>query len=488
MTLKIKNYNLFIFGTKSDLAQRKIFPALYQLEKKNKLKHNMQIIGISRSNCSTKEYINIIFNALKKFLNETINLSIWKILKKRFVFCKIDINNIQNFKKLVIYIKEKYNILIYYCAVSSDMFVNICKGLASIKCNKKNSKIILEKPIGKSFSTFYKINQSIKNYFSEKQIFRIDHYLGKEAILNLISLKFANPLFYNILNNNYIDHVQITLAESIGIENRWDYFNKTGQIIDMVQNHILQIISIFTMDIPKSLHKKHIHEEKIKILKSLRNINNHNIHKYVSFGQYSSGIINTKSVKSYVHENKAEKNSTTETFVSIKLYIDTKLWRNVPFYIRTGKRLPKKCSKIVIFLKNIKNIFVNNIDLNTDFNRITIDLQSTPKTTIKLYNKIPTLNSSFELKPCKLSFDNKKYFPYNYIPQEYERLLSEIIQNNQFLFLNYKEIVYSWKWIDPIIQAFKKNPLLLQYYSAGTWGPKSSCDLIKQDNRRWDNN
>ncbi|VFP81124.1 Glucose-6-phosphate 1-dehydrogenase [Buchnera aphidicola (Cinara kochiana kochiana)] len=487
MTSKKKNYNLFIFGTKGDLVQRKIFSALYRLEKKNKLTNNVQIIGISRSSSSNKEYINIIYNALKKFLNETIKLSVWNKFKKRFIFCKININKIQNFKKLIVFIKNKYDILIHYFAVSSDMFVKICKGLASIQCNKDNSKIIIEKPIGKSLNTFYDINQSIKKYFSEKQIFRIDHYLGKEAILNLISLKFANPLFYNILNKDYVDHVQITLSESIGIENRWNYFDQTGQIIDMVQNHILQIISIFAMNTPKSLHKNHIYDEKIKILKSLRNINKNNIHKYVSLGQYSKGIINNQPVLDYLHENKAQKNSITETFVAMKLYLDTKIWKNVPFYIRTGKRLKKKCSKIVIFLKKTKNMLFNNIQSQDKLNRITVDLQSTSKIAIKLFNKIPKLDSSFKLKPLELSYDYKKFFPHHYIPEEYERLLTEIMQNNKFLFVHQKEIIYSWKWIDPIIQAYQEYPSLLQYYSAGTWGPESSHKLIQQDNKNWDN-
>ncbi|VFP83697.1 glucose-6-phosphate dehydrogenase [Buchnera aphidicola] len=487
MTLKIKNYNLFIFGTKGDLVQRKIFPALYRLEKKNKLINNVQIIGISRTNSSKQEYINIIYNALQKFLNESIKSSVWNKLKKRFIFCKININKIQNFKKLVIYIKNKYHILIHYFAVSSDMFVKICKGLASIKCNEKNSKIVIEKPIGKSLDTFYKINQSIKKYFTEEKIFRIDHYLGKEAVLNLISLKFANPLFYNILNKNYVDHVQITLSESIGIENRWNYFDQTGQIIDMVQNHILQIISIFAMNMPKSLHKNDIYNEKIKILKSLRNINDHNIHKYVSLGQYSKGSINNKPVNGYLYENKAQKDSFTETFVAIKLYLDTKMWNNVPFYIRTGKRLQKKCSKIIIFFKKIKNIFIEDKESKNQLNRITIDLQSASKMSIKFFKKIPQLNSKFELKSFKMSIDCEKFSSNHYIPEEYERLLAEIIQNNKFLFVHQKEIIHSWKWIDPIIQAYKKYPSLLQYYSSGTWGPQSSHDLIQKDNKNWEN-
>ncbi|MGI4816866.1 MAG: glucose-6-phosphate dehydrogenase [Janthinobacterium lividum] len=488
MLLK-KTHDLIIFGTTGDLAQRKLFPALYQLEKKKYLISSMRIIGVSRTNYTTEEYLKIIYDSLKKFLNENIQPSIWKSFKKRFIFITIDINQIQDFIKLIPYFKKKNSTIINYLAVSSDMFKKIFEGLSLIKLNKLNSKIVVEKPIGKSLSTFSIIEKSIKKYFSKKNIFRIDHYLGKKTILNLIKLKFFNPIFNKYLHKNYIDHVQITLSESIGIENRWSYFNNTGQIIDMVQNHILQIISIFAMKIPKLFNRKNICDEKIKILKSLRTINKKNIHSYVSLGQYSSGTINNHIVKAYIDEKKAQKNSSTETFVAIKLYIDTKQWKNVPFYIRTGKRLFKKSSKIVIFFKNQHNILFKNKYIHSTLNRMTINLQP-------IFNKVITnnktkglqLNSNTTYKKNELFSNDKQLFLKNYNLEEYERLLLEITQNRQFLFVQHKEVIYAWKWIDPIIQAYKNYPILLQYYNSGTWGPQSAFNLIKKDKKKWDNN
>ncbi|VFP79218.1 glucose-6-phosphate dehydrogenase [Buchnera aphidicola] len=487
MILKIIPQDLIIFGKKGDLAQKKLFPALYRLKKKKKLTTNMRIIGISRSQKKKKEYKNIIYKFLKKFLNENIKLSIWNKFKKRLFFCKIDVNKIYDFKKLMNFFQKKKHFLINYFAVSSNIFINICKGLASIQLNTKISKIIIEKPIGNSLKTFNIINTSIKKHFSEKQIFRIDHYLGKETILNLISLKFANPWFKNMLKNTNIDHIQITISESLGIEKRWDYFNKTGQIIDMVQNHMLQIISIFSMNTPKSLNKKHIQKEKIKILKSLSHINNKNIHNNISLGQYSKGKINNNIIMPYSKEKGASKNSLTETFVAIKLYIHNTQWKNIPFYIRTGKRLPKKCSKIVIFFKEIKNNIFYTKELNTIPNSITIILQPEFGIKIKFFNKIPELNSNFKLQPCEMFLNYKQIFKNYSIPEEYDRLLLDCIQGNPFLFVHEKEIIYSWKWIDPIIQAYKENPSLLEFYPSGTWGPKSSNDLLWNDKRSWDN-
>ncbi|VAX76571.1 glucose-6-phosphate dehydrogenase [Buchnera aphidicola] len=486
----IKNrnyYYLIIFGTTGDLSIRKLFPALYKLEQKKKINKRMKIIGISRLNYTLNEYTQIIYKSLKIFFNQDLHLKTWNIFKERLIFCQMDVNHINDFIKLKKILTKTNKILVNYFAVSSEIFTKICKGLKFIQCNQKNSKIIIEKPIGKSLENFYNIDESIKKYFTEKQIFRIDHYLGKESILNLISLKFANSFFSNCFKKNNIDHIQITLSEILGIEKRWNYFNQTGQIIDMVQNHILQIISILAMNTPKSLTKKHISEEKIKILKSLCVINDANISNHVSFGQYSEGKINNKIKKSYLNERGAKSGSLTETFVAIKLFINTKKWKNIPFYVRTGKRLSKKSSKITIFFKKNINLLFSIPKLENVENKLIINLQPPYDIKIKFFNKKPSLNSKFILKPCEINFNYQLFFKNSYIPSEYETLILESIKDNQFLFVHPKEIIYSWKWIDPIIQAYKKNPSLLQNYSAGTWGPQSSDLLIKKDRRQWNN-
>lgn len=481
-------YDFIIFGAKSDLAKRKLFPALYRLEKKREILPGCRIIGVGRVDWDTKQYINDVKKYLELFLTEKINKDIWKIFKNRIIFCSFDINQINHFNRLKKIIDQKNNLLIYYLAISSDIFIKVCQGLKKYKLNQYHARIILEKPIGNSLKTFNYINNNIKKSFTEKQIFRIDHYLGKDMILNILSLRFANPFFSNFWNNKFIDHIQITLAEEIGMEGRGDYYDKTGQIKDMVQNHILQIISILTMSKPISFHESHIHAEKIKILKKIEKIHEKNIINFLIFGQYKKGIYNNNTVCSYLDEKNINQKSKTETFALIKIHINNKIWKGVPFYIRTGKRMPKKCSKIVIFFKKENNFLFKKNNLPSFLgNTLTINLQPNEGLILNIYNKIPSLSSTYDLTSKTLSLDYKKSFKNFEITDAYDKLLLEIIKGKKLLFIHQDEIKYAWKWTDLITSAIKKHPSLLKYYSAGTWGPKEIEMLMEKDNKKWDN-
>ncbi|WP_343183365.1 glucose-6-phosphate dehydrogenase [Buchnera aphidicola] len=481
---KITKYDLIIFGTKGDLARRKLFPALYQLEKLLKLYKNTRIIGIGRANWTQKKYKKIIKNSIENFSNIKIKKKIWIKFSSRLYFCNIDVNNISDFFKLKKILIKSNKIRIYYFAIPQNTFKNIFKGLKKINCNTSSDRIILEKPIGNSLNTSKKINNQVGKNFNEKQIFRIDHYLGKETILNLISLKFSNSIFFTNWNNTTIDHVQITIAEKVGIEGRWGYFDKTGQMRDMIQNHLLQILSILTMSTPINLESDNIRNEKLKILKSLRMINDKNINKKTVRGQYTSGLIDKKEIPAYINEIDAVKNSNTETFVSIKANIDNSQWYGVPFYLRTGKRLPIKHSEIVIYFKNNNNnLFYKTKKL--PLNKIVIRLQPNEGLDIFIINKIPKLDSKYKLKEIKLNFNYNKSFKKYRLYDAYERLLLESFFGSQSLFVRRDEIEASWKWIDSIINSWKKNNSKLELYKAGTWGPKSSENLLKKDGREW---
>ncbi|CAL4321443.1 Glucose-6-phosphate 1-dehydrogenase [Buchnera aphidicola (Periphyllus testudinaceus)] len=482
---KIKKYDLIIFGTKGDLARRKLFPALYQLEKLLKLCKNTKIIGIGRANWTQEHYRKIIKRSIEKFSHTKIKKKLWKKFRKKLNFCNIDVNDISNFYKLKKILNNSKKIKIYYFAMPQNTFKNIFKGLKKINCISNDDRIILEKPIGNSFRTSKKINNQVGKNFKEKQIFRIDHYLGKETILNLISLKFSNSLFFTNWNNNTIDHIQITVAEKVGIEGRWGYFDKTGQTRDMIQNHLLQILSILTMSTPVDLKSDNIRNEKLKILKSLRMINDKNVHKKTVRGQYTSGFLNNKKIPAYVDEINAIKNSNTETFTAIKVNIDNFQWHGVPFYLRTGKRLPIKHSEIVIyFKKNDLNLF-NKSTNNLPLNKIVIRLQPNEGLDIFIINKIPDLDSNYNLKEIKLNFDYKKSFFKYRLCDAYERLLLESFYGSQSLFVRRDEVEASWKWIDSIINSWEKNNSQLELYKAGTWGPKNSDILLKKDGRFW---
>lgn len=478
-------YDLVIFGTKGDLARRKLLPSLYKLEKLKKLHKNTKIIGVGRANWDKNKYIKMVKKNLKKFINEKINIIFWKKFCKKLIFCNIDVNYIENFLKLKKILDQKNKITINYLAMPPNTFELICKGLAKAKLNLPSSRIVIEKPIGESLKTSKDINNKVGKYFKESQIFRIDHYLGKETILNLLSLRFSNYLFMNNWSNKNIDHIQITIAENIGIEGRWNYFNKTGQIKDMVQNHLLQILTIITMSIPINLSSDNIRNEKVKILKSLKPINIKNIKKKIVLGQYTKGYINNKLVNSYLKENNLNEKSKTETFVCIKVNIENWKWKGVPFYLRTGKRLPTKYSEIVIFFKKIPiNLFKNSCNIIPQ-NKLIIRLQPNEGIDIKINNKIPGLNSKFYLKEILLTSNYSETFKKIDIPDAYERLLLDSMIGKQTLFVRRDEIEESWKWIDEIIKSLKKTNQKIKNYPAGTWGPKESIDLIQKDGRNW---
>ncbi|CAL4321387.1 glucose-6-phosphate dehydrogenase [Buchnera aphidicola] len=466
----IQPYDIVIFGAKGDLSCKKLIPALYELEQKKLLHDKTRIIGVGRAEWNHSDYINKTCSLLKNLYLQKINLKSLNILKKRLLFCNLDVTNIQNFSQLRKILSQTLSIKIYYFAVPPNTFNSICSGLGKIKFNHHPNRIIVEKPIGTSLSSCKNIHHKLGIYFQEKQIFRIDHYLGKETILNLLILRFANPLFYHIWSYKYIKCVKITVEEKVGIEGRWEYFDNIGQTRDMIQNHLLQILSLLTMSIPKELKSKYIRKEKIKILKSLRSINSENIHIDTIRGQYTSGIVDDKNVPGYLEELGSKKSSNTETFVSIKTYIDHPIWKNVPFYLKTGKRLSEKKSEIIIYLNHIPNSIFNINKINM-CNILKIKLQPNEGLEIQFLNKTPDINNKYQFQPTHLKFNYTDIFQKN-ITDAYERLLLEVMKNDQSLFVSREEIEASWTWIDSIINLWNKHKIHPTLYPSGTCGPK----------------
>ncbi|WP_422667241.1 glucose-6-phosphate dehydrogenase [Buchnera aphidicola] len=474
--------DLVIFGTKGDLAKRKLFPALYKLEKSKKIHKNTRIIGVGRAEWNQEEYQNIIKIAIKKFINEKIDENIWIKIKSRLYFCNIDVNIESDFLKLKKIVKNN-NIPIYYCAMPPHTFYSICTGLGKINLNHFPARIIVEKPLGTCLETSKKINNHISQYFIESQIFRIDHYLGKESVLNLFSLRFSNSLFFYNWNNKIIDHVQITVSEQVGIENRWNYFDSIGQMKDMIQNHLLQMLTIIAMDQPNQLTAKNIQDEKVKILKALRPINLENVHINTARGQYSSGKINGCYVPAYQRENGAKKHTLTETFASIKVNIDNKKWSGVPFYLRTGKRLAYKYSEIVICFKKIFNNIFYSTHKELVPNQLIIRLEPKPNIKIEFLNKKPGFHTEYNLEKSELKYNISDDY---HCIDAYERLLLESMNGKQSLFVSRDEVETAWKWIDSIFFSWKKmKNNNLEFYSAGTWGPNSADHIITRDHRIW---
>lgn len=477
--------NLIIFGAKGDLARRKLIPALYKLEKINVIHPDTFVLGVGRATWDTSMYINIIRSSLEMFMEEPINNVIWNRFMKRFDFCNLDVNQTEKFVNLMYKLKSLYLPIINYLAMPPQTFEAICKGLNLIGLNKKSNRVVIEKPLGTNLESAFTINTQISKYFDETQIYRVDHYLGKETVLNLLALRFANSLFFSNWNNKTIDHVQITVSEEIGIEGRWGYFDSIGQMRDMIQSHLLQILTIIAMSPPSNLSADCIRDEKVKILRSLRMIDPNHINEITVRGQYTSGVIQGCSVPGYLEEEGATKNSNTETFVSIKVNIDSWRWFGVPFYLRTGKRLKTKYSEIVVYFKKPTLNLFNDIYRYLPNNKLIIRLQPDEGINMQILSKIPGLGHKHRLRVTNLNLNFDKAFSQEHIPDAYERLLLEIMRGIQVLFVRRDEIEDSWKWVDSVIKAWKLDNSMPKLYAAGTWGPNESALMISKDCRNW---
>ena len=479
---KIAAFDLLIFGATGDLCLNKILPALLYRELDNQLPKRSRIICSSRSIISEETYKKIVlkkFQSLKISKNKTlINKFLYKIKYIPLDISEPEINSINLINNLL---KSKSNnIRLFYLATAPTLFSKITKLISDNNLITKNSRLIIEKPLGNDLNSSKKINLLINKYFDENQIFRIDHYLGKETVQNLMAIRFANQLFESQWNNNYIDNVQISVSETIGVEGRGSYYDLNGAIKDMLQNHLLQLVCLVAMEPPSNFKPELVRDEKLKVIQSLKKqeINNNFI-----LGQYAKGKINNRNVNSYKKDVK-NNSSLTETFIALKLYIENWRWAGVPFYLRTGKRLKKQNSEIVITFKSLPHfIFDKNVSGEIKANQLIITLQPDEGLKVLLMTKEPgpgglRLNPSY----LNLSFANsyKKR-----IPNAYERLLMDVVRGNQTLFMSRNEVEAAWKWVDPIIQSIHKTRKRPENYKSGSWGPQSSIKLMENDNRSW---
>ncbi|MBX4181224.1 glucose-6-phosphate dehydrogenase [Sodalis sp. CWE] len=477
--------DLVIFGAKGDLSRRKLLPSLYQLEKTGSIHPKTRIIGVGRADWDAKSYTKVVRKALEVFLKEPINDKLWKILSSRLDFCNLDVRETKHFDQLAKKLDQQNRITISYLAMPPTTFSNICKGLGEAKLNNEPSRVVMEKPLGNDLASSQIINDQVSRYFNENQIYRVDHYLGKETILNLLSLRFANSLFVSNWDNRIVDHVQITVAEEVGIEGRWAYFDRVGQTRDMIQSHLLQILAMIAMSPPSDLSTDRIRDEKVKVLRSLRPIDHRNIRDTTVRGQYISGFVRGRKVPGYLEEEGANKNSRTETFVSIRVDIDNWRWAGVPFYLRTGKRLPTKCSEVVIYFKNpTLNLFKDSYQ-KLPQNKLTIRLQPDEGMDIQILNKMPGLDHKHRVQTTKLDLSFAETFNQKHLADAYERLLLETMRGIQALFVRRDEVEEAWKWIDSILKAWKVDNDIPKPYQAGTWGPIASVAMIARNGGVW---
>lgn len=477
--------DLIIFGTKGDLARRKLLPSLYQLEKAGYIHPDTRIIGVGRADWSQTDYVDFVKEALDKFLKEELDSALWEKLSARLDFCNLDVNETESFVRLAEMLKQDSHPAIHYFAMPPSTFGAMCQGLGHAKLNKKPNRVVMEKPLGTDLASSQEINNEVAKYFDESQVYRIDHYLGKETVLNLLALRFANSLFINNWDNRTIDHVQITVAEEVGIEGRWGYFDQAGQMRDMIQNHLLQILTMIAMSPPADLTTDRIRDEKVKVLRSLRRIDHTNVREKAVRGQYTSGFVQGKKVPGYLEEEGANKQSMTESFVALRVDIDDWRWAGVPFYLRTGKRLPAKCSEVVVYFKKpALNIFSESYQ-DLPQNKLTIRLQPDEGIDIEIMNKAPGLDHKHRLQTTKLDLSFSETFNQTHLADAYERLLLEAMRGIQALFVRRDEVEEAWKFVDSIMDAWAMDNEAPKPYQAGTWGPIASVAMIARDGRSW---
>lgn len=487
MSSAAKACDLLLFGTKGDLARRKLLPALYQLEKAGLMHDDSRVVGIARDELDQTAYQQLVRTNLEKFIKkEPIDEAVWQRFEQRLHYVQLDLSSAADYQKLTTVVDATQRIPVSYFATPPALFPLICAGLHSAGLADEPARVVLEKPIGHDLESSRQINELVAQYFAESQVYRIDHYLGKETVLNLLALRFANAIFASNWDHNAIDHVQITVAEEVGVEGRWSYYDDAGQMRDMVQNHLLQVLTLIAMEPPARLDADSIRDEKLKVLKALRPIDISNVHDKTVRGQYTGGYVAGGAVPGYLDEEGARSNSSTETFVAIKVDIDNWRWAGVPFYLRTGKRMPEKRSEVVISFKPQPHNIFHETYKQLPANKLIIRLQPDEGVEVQVMNKIPGLGESMQLRQTKLDLSFDETFSSKRIADAYERLLLEAMLGNQYLFVRRDEVEHAWRWVDGILDAWKATGEPPKSYQAGSWGPVSAISLLARDDRNWD--
>ena len=472
-----------IFGASGDLAKRKLYPSLFRLYKSGVLSEHFAVIGTARRPWTKAYFEGVVLDAISDL---TTSKTEAEKFASHFYYQSHDVEDADHYvtlKNLQDELCEKYQTShnkVFFLAMAPEFFGTIASHLKSenIVDGLGFERLIIEKPFGTSLETAEALNQALSETFNENQIFRIDHYLGKEMIQNIFAVRFANVLFEHVWNREFIDNIQITFAESIGVEDRGGYYDKSGALKDMVQNHILQVLSILAMDKPASFSSADVLPEKIKALESLCIPDEATIAKNFIRGQYQAGRINQQDFPSYVDEPSVDPASKTETFASGVFFIETDRFKDVPFFFRTGKRLTEKGTRINILFKNDQNIFNQDIQQNI----LTIYIQPTEGFSLQVNGK--EVGKNFAVEPVKLDFRHDAEALGN-SPEAYEKLMYDVLNGDATNFSHWQEVKASWTLIDQIVSTWQADKSPLYPYQSGSMGPDESFDLLEQYDTSW---
>ncbi len=483
--IPVQPFDYVVFGATGDLTKRKLIPALYHRFKDGQFDEQSRIIGVSRSKLSDADFQKTVRESIETFVEK--NYQDKKTIDRFVGTCSYvanDVTDEAHWGDLSGSLRDDPAIVrAFYLAIAPDLFGPTCEYILKKGYYRRDARVVIEKPLGHDLASSIAINDEVSRIFKEDQVYRIDHYLGKETVQNLLALRFANILFEPIWNSGHIEHVQITVAESVGAGTR-GYYDESGALRDMVQNHILQLLCLVAMEPPASDGANALRDEKLKVLRSLKPIAGADVARSTVRGQYRGGSVDGTAVAGYQDELPAEKQgSRTETFVAVKAEIENWRWANVPFYIRTGKRLPSRASEIVIQFRHIPHSMFDHAEGAPKPNRLVIRIQ--PDEGVKLFLMIKDPGpGGMRLREVPLNLSFAETFSER-TPEAYERLLLDVIRGSQTLFMRRDELEAAWMWIDPIREAWDAATDTPQSYTAGTWGPTAAIALIERDGRTW---
>jgi len=479
----IHDFDLILFGATGDLAKRKLLPALYRRHRAGQISDNSRIIGASSSELSRDEFIASIVDHLQARVGNEFNESDWQRFTTCLDYRRVDVRKDDDFAALKSLLNGREGIVrAFFLSTSPLLFVDICERLKKFDLVTPQSRVVLEKPLGHDLISSTEINEHVSRAFGEEQIYRIDHYLGKEPVQNLMALRFGNSLFEPLWRRGQIQHVQITVAEQVGVEQRAAFYDKTGALRDMVQNHLLQLLCMIAMEPPSSSKPDDIRDEKLKVLRALKPLTGRDAIEHTVRAQYRAGAINGKPVPGYLEESGVAADSRTETFVALRAEVNSWRWTGVPFYLRTGKRMPDMLAEIAITFDDVPHAIFARPSSERAHNRLVIRLQPDENITLTLLAK--SLGEGIRLKPVNLGLDTAELQKERGL-DAYERLLSDVIKGNLTLFMRRDELDAAWRWIDPIRASWLEDDAPLKQYTAGSWGPSASSALISRDGFVW---
>src|SRR6266508_3143358 len=483
---------IVIFGATGDLTNRKLIPALYNLAADGDLPPAVAIVGFARREKSDEEFRAELEKATRKFSRQGVRDEIWKTFAQSIFYHRSEFGDESGYQSLVQRLgkideeRGTRGNRLFYLAAAPEQFEPILKNLKAAGLNKARegswARVIIEKPFGRDLASARELNRVVRNSFREDQTYRIDHFLGKETAQNILVMRFANAIFSPLWNTRYIDHLQITAAETLGVEARAGYYEDAGALRDMVQNHLLQLLCLVAMEPPTDLSADSIRDEKVKVVRSLHRWSRNEIAANVVRGQYTKGTIHGEPILGYRQEQNVNPDSQTETFVALRLFIDNWRWADVPVYMRVGKRLPKSATEISIHFKKAPAVLFNK-DLR-DLNVLVIRIQPDEGISLRIHAKVP--GTSFRIEPVKMDFHYGTSFG-KASPEAYERLLLDAMSGDATLFARRDEVEEAWAFIDPIEEAWhaKKDAPELFFYPSGSWGPDAADDLLARDGRAW---